>query len=309
MTLATPIERFVNLPGDAFPRRFVDVGEAGAPLRMAYVDEGPASGPIVVLVHGQPTWSYMWRHVIAPLAGAGYRVIVPDLIGYGMSDKPVDADAYTYALQQARLSRFVTGVAGEKPVTLVVHDWGGLLGLPLAAGDPDRYQRLVVLDTSLNDGTDVESAMFKAGFDQWLEILRSAPKIPWGEIVRRRTSRAMIDAEVAAYDAPFPDRTFETGPRTMSSRIPRRPEDLGAAENAVARQAFRTWPNPVMIAFSQGSNATHPGQHAMFSALFPPERIHADLTIPGALHFLPEDKPAEVAQAILDFLRATETQQ
>jgi haloalkane dehalogenase len=267
---------------------------------MSYLDEGPRDGAVIVLVHGQPTWSYLWRRMIPPLTAAGFRVIAPDLIGYGRSDKPTRPEAYTYALQQERLQRFFDAVA-PRGATLVVHDWGGLLGLPIAARDLDRFARLVILDTSLNDGSDVEAPAFSAGFDRWLALLQSPTPIPWGEIIRRRTVRAMSDAEAAAYMAPFPDRSFETGPRSMSALIPRRLEDPGARENAAARAALRQFPGHVLIAFSQRSAETHPGQHTLFSNLFPHARIWRDVTLDGAAHFSPEDKSGELAALIITF--------
>jgi haloalkane dehalogenase len=298
--LQTPPERFADLPDFPFAARGVNVGEAGAPLTMSYLDEGPRDGAVIVLVHGQPTWSYLWRRMIPPLTAAGFRVIAPDLIGYGRSDKPTRPEAYTYALQQERLQRFFDAVA-PRGATLVVHDWGGLLGLPIAARDLDRFARLVILDTSLNDGSDVEAPAFSAGFDRWLALLQSPTPIPWGEIIRRRTVRAMSDAEAAAYMAPFPDRSFETGPRSMSALIPRRREDPGARENAAARAALRQFPGHVLIAFSQRSAETHPGQHTLFSNLFPHARIWRDVTLDGAAHFSPEDKSGELAALIITF--------
>jgi haloalkane dehalogenase len=302
--LRTPDAAFQGLEGYAFePRYTLAAHPALGDLRMHHIDVGPRGGEPVVLFHGQPSWSYLYRKVVPRLVGKGYRVIAPDMIGYGRSDKPALATDYRYALHLQWMKSFLSGLGAQ--VTLVVHDWGGLLGLRIAAENPSLIKRLVVLDTSLNDGTDYEAPAFKAGFDRWLEILATAPDLKFSAVIEAQTVTTLTPGAVAAYDAPFPDRSYQAGARIMSSFIPRTADMEQARENGLARARLRAWQTPVLIAFSEGSERSHPAQHQLFSNLFPRERIWRDATIAGARHFLPEDKGEEVGDLIASFLAAT----
>jgi len=303
--LRTPEDRFQALDGFSFPPNFTEVdGGAAGKLRLHYVDAGPREAPPVVLLHGQPSWSYVYRKVIARLAAAGHRVIAPDLIGYGRSDKPTDPALFSYAQHLRWVEQALTQITSQ-PMTLVVHDWGGLLGLRFATANPDRIARLVILDTSLNDGSDPESPLFKAGFDRWLNYLATTKDLKFSSVVAAQCASTLSDAVKAAYDAPYPDDSYQVAARVMSSFIPRTPAYPQAAENAKARALLAQWQSPVMIAFSEGSARTHPGQHELFQKLVPKERLFADHTIAGAKHFLPEDKGDEVGDLIAGFIAAT----
>jgi haloalkane dehalogenase len=302
--LRTPDRAFQSLEGYAFEPRYTAAAHpALGDLRMHYIDVGPRGGEPVVLFHGQPSWSYLYRKVVPGLVGAGYRVIAPDMIGYGRSDKPALSTSYRYALHLEWMKSFLTGLGAQ--VSLVVHDWGGLLGLRIAAENPSLIKRLVVLDTSLNDGTDYEAPAFKAGFDRWLEILATTPDLKFSAVIEAQTVTTLTPGAIAAYDAPYPDPSYQAGARIMSSFIPRTPDMEQARENGLARSRLRTWQTPVLIAFSEGSERSHPAQHRLFSNLFPRERIWRDVTIAGARHFLPEDKGEEIGDLIASFLAAT----
>lgn len=289
-----------SLPGYAWPARQMLVPWAGGTARMAYVDAGPGSAPPILLLHGQPSWSYMWRHQIRDLVERGHRVIAPDLIGYGRSDKPVNPSSYSYAGHVATIEALVRQL-DLRDVTLVVHDWGGLIGLNVAARMPERFARLVLLDTSLNDGEDPEPPGFAEGFDRWLRYLESAPLIDAGAIVEAQTVRTLSPEERAAYMAPYPDARLQVGLRRMSSLIPRRPGDPHAAENRATRARLAGWDRPVMILFSEGSERTHPGQFDRFRALFPAGSIQLAARIPNARHFVMEDAPERISALIHAF--------
>jgi haloalkane dehalogenase len=299
---ALAADRFAGLPGYAWPANYVPVPWAGGATRMAYVDVGPRSAPPIILLHGQPSWSYMWRHQIRYLVGRGHRVIAPDLIGYGRSDKPEDGSSYSYAGHVAAIQAFVRQL-DLTDATLVVHDWGGLIGLNVAARMPERFARLVLLDTSLNDGRDPEPPGFAEGFNRWLRYLETAPLIDAAAVVESQTVRTLSPAERAAYMAPFPDATQQVGLRRMSSLIPRRPEDPHAAENSATRALLASWRRPVMILFSEGSERTHPGQFDRFRNLFPAESVKLAVRIPASRHFVMEDAPDTIS-ALIDAFAA-----
>jgi haloalkane dehalogenase len=302
--LRTPDTAFAGLEGYPYAPNYRSVRHpALGELALHYLDVGPRDASPVVLLHGQPSWSYLYRKVIVRLLAAGHRVIAPDMIGYGRSDKPAARSDYSYQLHLDWLTEFLSGLGGN--LTLVVHDWGGLLGLRIAAENPGLFVRLVVLDTSLNDGTDRESPQFTAGFDRWLKILEHAPELRFSAVIEAQTETTLTPGALAGYDAPFPDRSYQTGARVMSSFIPRTPDMAQARENGLARARLRDWQTPVLIAFSEGSARTHPGQHALLSGLFPASRIWRDATIAGAHHFLPEDRGEDVGDLIATFCAAT----
>lgn len=286
-----------RLPDYPWAAAHVAVPWPGGSARIAYVDAGPRDAPPILLLHGQPTWSYLWRHQIRALAARGHRVIAPDLVGYGRSDKPADPGSYSHAGHVRSIEAFVRALDLRR-ATLVVHDWGGLIGLNVAVRLPDRFDRLVLLDTSLNDGLDPEPPGFAQGFDRWLRFLETAPSIDAGAIVEAQTARTLSPAERAAYMAPYPDPALQVGLRRMSRLIPRRPGDPHAAENGAARAALAAWEKPVMILFSEGSERTHPGQFERFRSLFPPASVRLAARVPGARHFVMEDAPELVSELI-----------
>lgn len=298
--LKTPASRFVGLPDYLYEGHVVSVPWGTTSLAMAYVDEGPRNGSVALLVHGQPSWSFMYRKVIAGLVAKGHRVIAPDLIGYGRSDKPAAMTDYSYDRHLKAIESLVRQL-DLRDVTLVVHDWGGLLGLPTAAAMPDRFARLALLNTSLNDGTDPETPQFKAGFDRWIEILRTAPIVEVDKVIAAQTAKRPPDDVLAAYMAPFPDGSYQSGVRRMSALIPRDPSYPRAKENGEVRRILAGWKKPVLIAFSEDSDRVHPGQFALFNRLFPKPSIWASRKISGSKHFLLEDQPQVITDLIYSF--------
>jgi haloalkane dehalogenase len=295
----TPAERFTGLPGYSFAEHHTEVAPG---LRMHYVAEGPADGPTVVLLHGQPSWSYLYRKMIGPLASAGHRVLAPDLIGYGKSGKYTERSAYSY---EAHVQWVSTWLAAQKlrDATLVVHDWGGLIGLRILAQHPELFARVVVLNTSFNVGVEYGqfSPRYREGLARWEQMLLNAPVLRFGEVVRAQTAKAPSEAELAAYDAPYPGDRYNQGPRVMTSLIPLRPGDVGVAENRRLEPLLKALKLPVFICVSEDIDRLHPGQHQRLRELFVGGQLWADLAVPGTRHFIQEDAGAQLAAWIADF--------
>jgi haloalkane dehalogenase len=294
--LRTPDARFEGLPGWAHEPRYLDVDDG---LRMHYVESGPADGRTVLLLHGEPTWSYLYRHMIGPLAAAGHRVIAPDLIGFGRSDKPVDVAAHSYARHVAWTGALLTGL-DLQGVTLVCQDWGGLIGLRLVAEQPARFGRVVAANTGLPTG---EQRMTEA-FEGWQRFARETEHFPVGAIVNGGCTSDLDEAVVAAYDAPFPDETYKAGPRALPALVPGRPDDPGAADNRRAWEALTSWKGAFLTAFSDSDPITR-GADRPFRERLPAAADQPHTVIEGAGHFLQEDAGATLAAAVNDFISAT----
>lgn len=292
--LRTPGERFEGLPGWAFAARYADVDG----LRMAYVDEGPRDGAPVLLLHGEPSWSYLYRAMIPPLAARGLRVIAPDLIGFGRSDKPADGAAHTYAAQVewtgALLAQLeLTGV------TLFGQDWGGLIGLRLVAEDGDRFARVVAANTGLPTGDERVPDAFRA----WQAFSQTVPEFPVGGIVQGGTLRELSLAEVAAYDAPFSDESYKAGPRALPTQAPTAPDHPASAANRSAWEALQAFTRPFLCAYSDGDPITA-GADRKFQRLVPGTAGQPHTTVAGG-HFLQEDAGPQLAAIVADFVAAT----
>lgn len=300
--LRTPDSAFIGLPEYDFRPNFIDIdGRELGRLRMHFVDEGPRSGPPVVFLHGQPTWSFIFRRQIKALAAEGYRVLAPDLIGFGRSDKPKLAEDHTYERHLMWVSAFFDALKLKEP-TLAVHDWGGLLGLPIAANASEKFSALVVLNTSLPDGTDPMSPSYERAWDGWIALLKTTPRLELGRVVAAQTYVRPAPEILAAYDAPFPDNALTSGPRALSALVPRRPGDPMADQNHIAREKLRQWQKPVLIAFSEDSDRVHPGQRALFETLFPQSSIWRSVSVERSKHFLMEDASEPINRLLLDFL-------
>jgi haloalkane dehalogenase len=302
--LRTPDEQFKNLPDYPFKPNYVEVQRN---LRIHYIDEGPRDAAPLLLLHGQPTWSYLYRKMVLVLAKAGHRVIAPDLIGFGKSDKPSSVKDYTY-------DRHVTWIAALikeldlRDITLVVHDWGGLIGhrVLVESQQPERFWRLVVLNTSLPVGDYYERAtpgFIKAG-ERWRNRLLTEKNLKFAPVIKVLTATQLSLEVLAAYDAPFPDDSYKSGPRVLTSLIPRRPDDPGVQENIRVKEALSRFHKPVLIAFTD-DDSSHPGQHKLFSNLFPRDVVWRDVSVMGAKHLLQEDKGEEVAALINEFIKST----
>lgn len=295
--LRTPDDRFANLPDFPFPPHYVQITDTdGTDLRLAYIDEGPRDGPVVLLMHGEPSWSFLYRKIIPPLVAAGSRVLAPDLIGFGRSDKPDQRTDYTYERHVAWMSAWLTGM-GVADVTLFCQDWGGLIGLRLVAAFPDTFAGVVIANTGLPVGTG-----WTEGFKAWLDFSQTVPQMPIGVIVNGGCARTLADDEIAAYDAPFPDETFKEGARQFPVLVPVTPDHASVAENKAAWAVLARFDKPVMTCFSDGDAVTKGGE-AIFRDKMPGAKGQPHVILSGG-HFLQEDSPREIADIIVAMVKA-----
>jgi haloalkane dehalogenase len=296
--LRTPEERFAALPGYDFAPSYSDVRDAdGTVIRVHTVDTGPADAPAVLLLHGEPSWSYLYRGMIPGLAASGCRVLAPDLVGFGRSDKPAEQSDYTFERHVDWMSQWLVG-RGLTNITLFCQDWGGLIGLRLVAAFPERFARVMVANTGLPVGTGWSEA-----FKSWLDYSQSTPTLPVGNIVSGGTERGLGPEEIAAYDAPFPDETYKAGARRFPALVPITPQHPSVAENLAAWKVLETFDKPFLTAFSDSDPVTKGGEQ-VFRDRVPGARSQAHVTIAGAGHFLQEDKPAELVGVIQGFIAA-----
>lgn len=292
--LRTPEDRFEDLPDYDFEAHHVKV----AGLRMHYVDEGPADAPPVLLLHGEPTWSYLYRFMIPPLAEAGLRVVAPDLVGFGKSDKPVRRRDYTYSAHVEWLREFVESL-DLRSTTMFCQDWGSLIGLRVAAEDEARFARIALGNGGLPTG---DRPMPRA-FMKWRRFARYSPWFPIGEIVQRGTLTHLDDDVVAAYDAPFPSRKYKAGARRFPVLVPIRADDPASDANRRAWQVFERWEKPFLTTFSDRDPITRGGD-VPWRERVPGARNQRHVTVADAGHFLQEDKGPEIARILIDFVRA-----
>ena len=334
--LRTPDDRFSDLPGYPYEPHYTDVpdGEGGT-LRIHHVDEGPSDAPVVLCMHGQPTWSYLYRKMIPVLVGRGLRVIAPDLVGFGRSDKPTRREDFSYNRQVEWLTAWLTenDLAG---VTLVGQDWGGLIGLRLAAENPDRFDRIVTANTGLplplqldedkvaavkeflSDATPTPSMqeMMQAisaidpdarekKFAYWQKWTWETEDIPVGMLLGGSTQigggKPLSAEEIAAYDAPFPDPSFKMGPRAMPRQVPMLPDDPSVPKQREAWKVFSEWQKPFLCAFTDDDPVTR-GADQIFKARVPGAKDQPHRTIEGGGHFLQETRGEELANIVADFV-------
>jgi haloalkane dehalogenase len=299
--LRTPDERFENLPGYEFTPHYVEIpgGEGTESLRVHYVDEGPPSGAeTILLMHGEPSWCYLYRTMVGPLTGAGFRVIAPDLVGFGRSDKPAQRADYTYARHVEWMRAALFDELGLSGLTLVGQDWGGLVGLRLVAEHPDRFRRVVAANTGLPTGDmDMGEAFFA-----WQKFSQETPTLPVGRIVAGGCVSEVPPEVIAAYDAPFPDESYKEGARQFPVLVPSRPDDPAADANRRAWDVLRRFDKPFLCAFSDRDPITH-GADRLFRDLVPGASGQDHTTIIGGGHFLQEDKGEDLAAAVIGFVR------
>lgn len=293
--LRTPDERFQDLPDFPFAPHYVEiVAPGGPPMRMAYVDEGPRDAAPVLLMHGEPSWSYLYRHIIPRLSDA-HRVLAPDLIGFGRSDKPTEKEDYSYEKHVAWMSDWLVKL-DLKDITLFCQDWGGLIGLRLVAAFPERFARVIVANTGLPTGSGMTE-----GFQQWLQVSQSMPVFPAGAFVNMGSARTLSETEIAAYDAPYPDESYKTCARIFPTFVPVTPEHPSVAENKAAWAVLESFDKPFLTAFSDGDPVTRGGERP-FQDRVPGAKGQPHVTIEGGGHFLQEDKPEEIAALINRFI-------
>jgi haloalkane dehalogenase len=293
--LRTPDERFTALPGYAFAPHYAQIGE----LRMHYVDEGPRDGAIVLCLHGEPSWSYLYRKMIPPLVGAGLRVVAPDLVGFGRSDKPASPDDYTYQRHVDWMAGFVDALA-LRDVTLFCQDWGGLIGLRLVAEDPQRFARVVASNTFLPTGERPPSQAFQ----MWRAFSQSVPEFPAGKIVAGACARPVAPEVVTAYDAPFPDERHKAGARRFPMLVPTSPDDPASAPNRAAWEHLRAYTRPFLTAFGDSDPVTR-GADAHLQAAIPGAAGQPHTTIARGGHFIQEDAGEELAELVIAFVART----
>jgi haloalkane dehalogenase len=299
-TLRTPDERFENLPGYPFDPKYIEVpdGEDGQ-LRIHYVDEGPREAAPVLLMHGEPSWSYLYRKMIPIMVAAGYRAVAPDLAGFGRSDKPADRNVYTYQHHVNWMQAWLDKMDMDS-ITLVCQDWGGLIGLRLVANNPDRFARVVAANTGLPTG---DHAVTEA-FLNWRKFSQETLDFDVGFILQGATQTELSDEVVAAYRAPFPDDTYKEGARIFPSLVPISADDPAAPANRKAWEVFSTFEKPFLTAFSDHDPVTAGGDKVL-QKLIPGAAGQAHTTIQGGGHFLQEDCGEEFARVVVDFIAKT----
>jgi haloalkane dehalogenase len=294
--LRTPDDRFADLADFPYPPSYSEITDAdGTALRIHFVDAGPADAPPVLLMHGEPSWCYLYRHIIGALVARGHRVIAPDLIGFGRSDKPAAQDDYTYERHVAWMSAWLVAQRLNE-ITLFCQDWGGLIGLRLVAAFPNRFKQVVVANTGLPIG-----AGSSPGFDQWLMFSQGVPIFPVGEIVNMGAVRALSAAEKAAYDAPFPDETYKAGARRFPALVPVTPQHASVEANKAAWKVLGAFDKPFLTAFSDGDAVTKGGEK-VFQERVPGAKGQPHVILHGG-HFLQEDCPSEISDLIDTFIR------
>lgn len=293
----TPDERFENLPGYDFEPHYVETNG----YRMHYLDEGPPDGQVILLLHGEPTWSYLYRKMIPILAEAGHRCVVPDLIGFGRSDKPADMATHTYKFHVDNVASLVKQLDLQN-ITFFGQDWGGLIGLRVVAENPDGFARIVVANTGLPTG-DLAPHELNA-FMQWKRMNQAMidrGDMPVGTLVAGSVGDPSI---AAAYDAPFPEPRYKAGPLIMPQRVPVTPDDPAREPNLAAWEVLAQWEKPLLTAFSDGDPITRGGE-VIFQTRVPGAKGQPHVTIEGAGHFLQEQKGEELARVIREFIAAT----
>lgn len=300
-TLRTPDKRFADLPGFAYPPSYAEVPDGdGGMLRMAWVEDGPEDGSPVLMLHGEPSWSFLYRRMIPIIAAAGHRVICPDLVGFGRSDKPARVTDHSYARHVDWIRALVVDVLGLQSATLVGQDWGGLIGLRVAAENPDLFSRIVVANTGLPTGDHPMPEI-------WWEFRRTveaSPDMQVSSFIEWGCVRPVDDTVLAAYDAPFPDPSYLAGPRAMPLLVPTAPDDPASDANRAAWRVLTSSWVPVLVAFSDGDPITG-AMAPIFKAALPGATGVDHPVIADAGHFLQEDAGEDLAAAIVTFLSRT----
>ena len=298
----TPESCFENLPGYDFQPNYLDCNG----YRMHYLDEGDSEAEPVLMLHGEPTWSYLYRKMINPVAEAGSRVLVPDLIGFGRSDKPAEIGIHTYAFHVENITRFITELE-LRNITLVCQDWGSLIGLRVAAENESRFARIVVANGGLPTGDHGRTEAFM----KWrnaVEKMQETGYMPVGKIISRDPADPSAEPKfgadiMAAYEAPFPNGHYMAGPLAMPLLVPISPDNPATEANRAAWEVFKQWQKPLLTAFSDGDPITRGGEK-VFQKLVPGAQDQQHVTIKGGYHFLQEDKGPEFATAVVQFIQA-----
>jgi haloalkane dehalogenase len=300
-TLRTPDVRFDGLPGFNFAPNYVEIADSeGATLRVHYLREGDPNAPVVLLMHGEPSWCYLYRKVIPVLAGAGLQVVAPDLVGFGRSDKPSERSDYTFARHVEWMRELLFDRLRLGGVTLVGQDWGGLIGLRLVGEHPEHFARVVAANTFLPTGDTNPGDAFFA----WQRFSQEVEEFPTGVIVKGGCVTDVPDDVRAAYDAPFPDETFKAGARQFPMLVPSRPDDPAHDANVAAWVGLAAFDRPFLCAFSDQDPITR-GADRNLRERIAGAKGQPHTTIEGGGHFLQEDRGEELAKVIVDFVATT----
>jgi len=325
----TPDERFENLHGYPFAPNYTEVDDSeGGKLRMHYLDEGPADGQIVLCTHGQPSWSYLYRNMIPILTQAGFRCIAPDLVGFGRSDKPTSIDDYTYARHVEWVRQLISNL-GLKDITLIGQDWGGLIGLRVAAENEDLFARIVVANTGLPTGApipkEMEEAIYKKfnetpglppremmmkmanatdglGFFYWIKYCAEDPDFKVTDIIQPGDGNPFPEEVQAGYGAPFPDNSYMSGARKFPTLVPILPNNEAIPANKAAWKVFEKWQKPVITAFSNNDIVTAAGEKP-FQDRVPGAKGQKHITIDGGGHFLQDARAVELSEVVIGFIQ------
>ena len=285
---------FANIPDFPYLPRYTDV----AGLRIAFIDEGPREAPVVLLMHGEPTWSFLYRKMIPVLLQAGFRVIAPDLVGFGRSDKPTRKGDYSYRNHVQWMSAWLEA-NDLTSITLFCQDWGSLIGLRMVAEMPDRFARIALSNGGLPTGKE----KIPKAFHIWRAFAMYSPWFPIGKIVRFGCAQGLSDEAVAAYDAPYPNSRYKVGARVFPTLVPIDPSDPAREANERAWDMYKAWTKPFITLFATRDPVTKGGER-MWQKLVPGAANQNHTKIRGAGHFVQEDKGEEVAQALVAFIRA-----
>lgn len=300
--LRTPDDRFSDLPDFAFEPHYVEVpaGDGSGTARLAYLDEGPAGGDVVLCLHGEPSWSFLYRHMVPVLVSAGLRVVTPDLIGFGRSDKPAVRTDCTYQRHVDWLRAAVFDQLDLDAVTLFCQDWGGLLGLRLVAEHPDRFARVVASNTFLPTGDRNPGDAFLA----WQRFSQEVPELPIGAIINGATTTDLSPEVIAGYDAPFPDESFKEAARQFPLLVPTSPDDPASAANRAAWDTLARFDRPFLCAFGDSDPVTK-GADRVLKTDIAGAQGQPHITVAGGGHFIQEDRGPELAAVVVELVRST----
>ena len=292
----TPDVAFAAISDFPFASHYCEIadGKTGTPLRIHYIDEGPRDAPVVLMMHGEPTWCYLYRHMIAPVVAAGYRVVAPDLVGFGKSDKPAAKSDYSYAAHVGWMRQWLEALDLTR-ITLACQDWGSLVGLRLVSEMPERFAAVVLSNGGLPEGGPAPRA-----FAIWRAFSKYSPVFPIGRIINKGTKRGLSPEEIAAYDAPFPDARYKAGARIFPSFVPFA-GNVAVPDQKRAWEVFDTWDKPFLCAFSDGDPITRGGESRWVGRV-PGTIGQPHRTLKGG-HFIQEDDPAGFVAAILEVAR------
>lgn len=294
----TPDECFENLDGYSFRPNYIQISDQ---LRMHYVDEGNPAGQLMLLLHGEPSWSYLYRKMIPILADAGFRVIAPDLIGFGRSDKPTEQSDYTYAKHLEWLTTFINKLDLQR-INLFCQDWGGLLGLRIASDHSSLFDRIIAANTFLPTG-DVKP---NEAFLKWQEYARKVPELDIGGIIQKATATNLSAATIAGYNAPFPSAEYMAGAKIFPSLVPTSPKHPETKANRAAWAKLGQWTKPFLTLFSDKDPIMN-GLEKIFQQAIPGAAGQPHMIIQNGGHFLQEDQGIEIAKKVVAFIQETNT--